>query len=138
MRRMAMAPTTTEAFKMLASGLLHMVDQEVVCHLHNPIVHMLIHGICERQRQKRQMAQFFSAKMQAIQKQYEQLEAAYQNEVYWEDDSDEEEEEDFYILDGKRITLLDLQAILEISAKLNLMEDATNVKSMEKWKNKLK
>ena len=61
-----MVPTMTEAFKMLASGLLHMVDQEVICHLHNPIVHQLILGICERQRQKRAMAQFFSEKMRAI------------------------------------------------------------------------
>ena len=52
--------------------------------------------------------------------------------MYWEDVSDNVEDDDKWLmLEGKKITMLDLQALLEISVKLNLMEDAMYFKNVE-------
>ena len=91
-RRMAKAKTTTEAYHMLATCLLHQSDEEIVCHLHNPIVHHLMFAVQNRQRFNIQMMQFFSQKMNDIEAQFAKLQELENNEVFWEDVDDESED----------------------------------------------
>ena len=59
--------------------------------------------------------------MREIQRHLDEYEAASKDEANWYDVDEEEEKP--YILEGKRISMTDLQVILESAVKMNMLAD---------------
>ena len=67
------------------------------------------------------MANLFEEKMRKLQKINDKFEAESKDEKNWVDD--EVKEERPFILEGKRISMTDLELLLEITVKLNMLAD---------------
>ena len=120
-KQLVQAQSTTEGFYILQAHMLskHQMDQHM--NLDNPIVHLCINGVMDRLKEKQMWADEISKKMRKLQRLQEEWEVASRDEKNWIDI--EEKEERPFILEGRRISKNDLQVLLEIAVKMNMLAD---------------
>ena len=109
------ATTTTEGYWIIHAHMLseHTMDQWM--NLNNPAVHFLIQVTMDLLKEKQKLADYFEKKMRKIKRMQDKYEAASKDEANWIDAEDKEERP--YILEGRRISMTDLQVLLEIAVK---------------------
>ena len=121
------AVTTTEGYWIIHAHMLseHTMDQWM--NLNNPAVHALIQATMDLLKEKQKLADEFAKKMRKIQRIIDQYEADMRDEANWIDVKEKEERP--FILEGKRMSMSDIQVLLELAVKINMLADSQVIAS---------